>query len=183
MKGGISAWEGLTAEGAPEAGMAYFTDADKPEDLIILAWMLEEGTGKFYTEMPAILSDMEAVALFQDLVFAEEQHKATLVNFYKDLTNAESVPENLGALISSETPGDIMEGGISVSEALEWAKGRDMEAILEFTISLEANSLDLYIKMGRKMGDSNSKKIFDLLSKEEKKHLERMAKLLEKRVK
>jgi len=30
MEGGIRAWEGLVAEGSPEAGMAYFTAGGRP---------------------------------------------------------------------------------------------------------------------------------------------------------
>ena len=48
MSGGINAWEGLKAEGVPESGMAYFSDSDRLEELAALAWMLEEGSRRFY---------------------------------------------------------------------------------------------------------------------------------------
>jgi rubrerythrin len=177
MAGGIRSWEGLTATGAPEAGMVYFSDADTPEELIALAWELEEGSRKFYTVISAMLSDMESVALFNDLSTAEEHHKATLANLYKNSTK-----KNLEAIITKKKSVDIMEGGIKVREALAWAENRDVQDILEFAISLEANAYDLYIKMGRKIEDTDSKKIFVLLSEEEKKHLERMAQLLGKKI-
>lgn len=182
MSGGINAWKGLTAEGAPEAGMAYFRGTEEPGELISLSWLLEDGTKRFYAGISALLSDAEAVALFKDLVIDEEHHKAMLADLYRDLANAETVPDNLGTLESFETSDDIMEGGTKVSEALEWAKGKDPEAVLEFAISLEANSYDLYTRMGRKMEDDKSRKIFVLLSQEEKKHLERMTLMFEKRI-
>ena len=46
MEGGTSAWEGLTAEGPPEFGMAYFDGSEKPEELLALAWILEDGSNK-----------------------------------------------------------------------------------------------------------------------------------------
>jgi hypothetical protein len=51
MQGGINAWKGLVARGAPESGMAYFSPATKPEELIALAWLLGDGSRKFYDAM------------------------------------------------------------------------------------------------------------------------------------
>lgn len=160
--------------------MAYFSDSDRPEELVSLAWLLEEGSRKFYAQISPLFDDREAASLFKDLVTAEEHHKASLMGLYMELTGAETEPENPGALISSASPGDIMEGGIKVSEALEWAGNKNTKEILEFVIALEANAYDLYIKMGRKFEKDSAKKIFSLLSQEEKKHLERMTGLLEK---
>ena len=33
MEGGLNSWNGLLATGAPEAGMAFFSDKDKLEDI------------------------------------------------------------------------------------------------------------------------------------------------------
>jgi rubrerythrin len=85
--------------------------------------------------------------------------------------------------VSPEKEGDVMEGGIKVSEAIEWAKGRSVAEILEFSLSLEANSYDLYVKMERQAKDKRSAEVFHLLSGEEKQHLERLSALFEKRIK
>ena len=45
-KGGYKAWKGFVAKGVPEAGMAYFLPAAKPEELMALAWLLEDGSPK-----------------------------------------------------------------------------------------------------------------------------------------
>jgi len=74
-----------------------------------------------------------------------------------------------------------MEGGIRVDETLLWARDKDLHSILEFAISLETNSYDLYIKMGRRV-EGDARKVFSLLADEEKRHLERLAALLEKEV-
>ena len=52
-----------------------------------------------------------------------------------------------------------MEGGVKVDAALLWARDKDVPAILEFAMSLETNSYDLYIKMGRRFED-DAKKVF-----------------------
>jgi len=64
MKGGINAWDGRVAEGVPEAGMAYFSSAVQPEELLGLAWLLEDGSRKFYSEMASMSKDKEAAPLF-----------------------------------------------------------------------------------------------------------------------
>lgn len=169
------------AEGAPEAGTAYFSTADKPEEFIALAWMLEEGSRRFYAEIPALVADEETKKLFRDLTTAEEHHKASLVNLYKTFAGKEPGQDFPGSIIPAEATDDIMEGGMSMSEALKWVKGKNSEAIFELAMSLETNSYDLYIKMSRQMKDAKSREVFDQLSKEEKIHLERLAELFERK--
>jgi len=76
----------------------------------------------------------------------------------------------------------VMEGGMLVSEVLKWTKGKKLTEILELSLSSETNSYDLYIKMERQMKDQRSAQVFQVLSKEEKEHLERLSLLLEKRI-
>jgi len=176
MEGGIRAWEGLVAEGPPEAGMAYFGDAVKPDELAMLAWMLEEGSRQFYGRLDEFLKDEDARHLFQSLAKAEEAHEKTLAELYKTFSGGSAIEEKLPS-----EGNEFMEGGVRVDESLLWARDKDLHAILEFAISLETNSYDLYIKMGRRFED-DTKKVFSLLADEEKKHLERLAKLLEKKI-
>jgi rubrerythrin len=181
MEGGIRVWEGGVAEGLPDAGIAYFTTAGKPEEFVALAWMLEEGSRRFYAEIPALVPDEETKKLFLDLATAEEHHKASLVKLYKTFAVEEPGQDFPGSVIPAEAPGDIMEGGMRVSEALKWVKGKNSEAIFELAMALETNSYDLYIKMRRQMKDESSREVFDQLSKEEKIHLEQLAALFERK--
>jgi len=182
MKGGITAWEGQVAEGVPEAGMAYFSSAIQPEELLGLAWLLEDGSRKFYAEMASLSKDKEAIALFPELSKAEEKHQASLVNLYKELSGRAfdlGFPKNL---IREEPAGERMEGGMLLREAVQWAEKKALKEILELSISLESNAYDLYLKMERKMESENAKKVFKVLSAEEKQHLEQLASLLEKKL-
>jgi rubrerythrin len=176
MQGGIAAWEGRVASGLPESGMAYFGDSVQPQELAMLAWMLEDGSRLFYVRMDEYLRDEEARKLFQHLAHAEAAHEKTVAEMYRGFTRGGAVEDDLPS-----GRGDIMEGGIQVGEALLWAKGKDVTAILEFAISLETNAYDLYLKMERSL-EGDAKKVFLLLAGEEKKHLERLADLLEKKV-
>jgi len=182
MEGGIRAWEGGVAEGLPDAGITYFTSAGKPEEFIALAWMLEEGSRRFYAEIPALVPDEGTKKLFRYLTTAEEHHKASLVKLYKTFAGEEPGQGFPGSIIPAEATGDIMEGGMRVSEALKWVKDKDSEAIFELSMALETNSYDLYIKMSRQMKDDKSRQVFDQLSKEEKKHLQLLAELFERKI-
>jgi len=176
MQGGIAAWEGLVASGPPESGMAHFGEAARPQELAMLAWMLEDGSRLFYVRMDEHLRDEDAKKLFQSLAHAEVSHEKTVAELYRGFTGGRAVEDDLPS-----GRDDIMEGGIKVAQALLWAKGKDVTAILEFAISLETNAYDLYLKMGRRL-EGDARKVFLLLAEEEKKHLERLAELLEKKV-
>ncbi len=178
MEGGIHAWQGLTAAGVPEAGMAFFTESAGPGELIALAWVLEDGSRRFYASIAGTLADSEAAKLFTDLTTAEEHHKATLLGLYRDIANAEPGPDFPRGVIAADE--DRMEGGVKLSEALEWTKGKDSRELLELSMAMETDSYDLYIKMGRRVEGEKAKQVFGRLVEEEKGHLARMAALLDR---
>lgn len=174
MDGGISAWHGLTAVGVPEAGMAFFSKAHRPEELIALSWILEEGSRTFYAAMEIRVQEQKAKSLYHDLTIAEEHHKSALSALYAKLTMRESEPDFPWSLMPEKPDTDVMEGGMKVQEALEWAQGKGLIEVLELSISLETNAYDLYIKMSRHFDDAHAQNVFNALSREEKKHLDRL---------
>jgi rubrerythrin len=182
MEGGIHAWKGLVAEGVPESGMAYFSPAAGPEELIALAWLLENGSRKFYSELATRMEDQDAKNLFKDLSVAEERHQASLLKLYKELSGLTSSSGFPGSVISLEKEGDVMEGGLRLSEVLPWAVGKSVIEILELSVSSETNAYDLYVKMERRTKDQRSAQVFRVLSGEEKQHLERLSSLLEGKI-
>jgi rubrerythrin len=178
MQGGIRAWEGMTAPGPPEAGMAFFTMAATAEELIALAWMLEEGSRRFYEGVRPLLTENDGRDLFPGLASAEQSHKLSLEKLYETLTGAAPGDGFPSSLLSGAPENDYMEGGVRVSEALAWAQGKGVQEVLELSMSLEVASYDLYIKMEQRVEEVNAKKVFQALSNEEKAHLERLASLL-----
>ena len=182
MEGGIKAWKGLVAEGIPEAGMAYLSPATRPEEMIALAWLLEDGSLKFYESLAEMMEDRETKGIFQNLKRSEENHKTTLWKMYEEISGKTPTHEFPDTVISKEPRGDVMEGGMLVSEALKWSEGKELKDILELSISLESNSYDLYLKMERKVEGRNAKQVFKTLSEEEKNHLEQLTSLFIKRL-
>ena len=176
MHGGVNAWDGITAKGPPEAGMAYFTPASGIEELIELAWRLEDGTRRFYLELHPSFKQ-EVANLYLELAKAEEHHQDLLTGLLREMSGKSSIKDLSGPGI--EKGEAIMEGGIPVSEALGWAKEKMASEVAELALSLEANSFDLYIKMERRAEDGRAARIFLALAREEKQHLERLESLFE----
>jgi rubrerythrin len=181
MEGGMNAWKGSVAGGPPEAGMPYFPSAARPEELIALAWSLEEGSRRFYGAVAGKLQDQEAMALFQGLAGAEAGHEAMLLTLFQEVTGDRLVAKIPDKFSPGIVPGEVMEGGMRVDHALAWTTGRGISDILDLSMSVESYSYDLYLKMERTLTDGNARRVFLVLSGEEKKHLERMAELIEKR--
>ena len=161
--------------------MAYFEPARKPEELIALAWHLEEGSRRFYGEMAGEEKDQEAVKLFGELSADEEGHKTSLAKLYQALSGPKADPESLKSLVNIEPGVQYLEGGMVLEEALEWTGGKELQDVLELSISLEVNAIDLYIKMERRVEEKESKQVFQTLSNQERTHLKRLTGLLEKR--
>jgi rubrerythrin len=180
MKGGINAWKGLVAQGVPEAGMAYFDPAATPEELTALAWLLEEGSRRFYTEMARRERDQEEAVLFQDLSADEEAHQSILFGLYRSLTGGKPGPGFPKSMVNLDPAVQYLEGGMVLDDTLEWTRGKDRREILDFSLSLEANAIDLYVKMERRAGGKESKRVFQAVADQERQHLKRLTAALEK---
>jgi rubrerythrin len=132
--------------------------------------------------LTAETKDQDAKNLFKDLFTAEERHQASLLMLYKELSRSTSTSGFPGSVISLEKEGDVMEGGLRLSEVLAWAKGKSVAEILELSVSSETNAYDLYVKMERQIKDKRSARVFHVLSGEEKQHLDRLSSLLERKI-
>jgi rubrerythrin len=183
MEGGMRAWKGMVAQGLPEAGMAYFSPAANAEEIVGLAWALEEGSKIFYQGVAEHFSeDKEAQEMFNWLASAEKSHEQHLLQTYEALTGNQPDFNRLRAKFSDSLSGTRMEGGIAVRQALAWIQDKGVSESLELAIAMEVNAFDLYIKMSRSIEDKKSQQIFEKLSEEEQVHLEKLSGLLDKRV-
>jgi rhodanese-related sulfurtransferase/rubrerythrin len=170
LSGGILAWEGKVATGAPEAGIWWFQDARDPADYISLSWILEEGSKLFYGRMAEQFAGQDTGTLFQSLAADEAHHKQTLLSLYGAMTGKEGAPLSPDEVAVY----DKMEGGLSLTKVLEWAEGRPTVDVLEFAVAMEVNSNDLYLRVGQRVSDEKSKTVLFRLAKEEKLHLDRL---------
>ena len=118
--------------------------------------------------------------VFRELAAAEEKHKAILSALYHELLGKPFQPVDLLDLGHPVDELDsIMEGGIRLSEALAWLPGKPEKDILEFSVALETNAYDRYLTLAIRAEDKRSMRVFKALSREEKKHLEKLTEMFE----
>ncbi len=179
LDGGITAWNGQVAAGDYREGLYLLEGRKTGEELISLAWSLEEGSRVFYDKAGEMTSDKEAKDLFHSLAGAEEMHKSNIYEAYKMVApkdSGEDFPDD-GALKG------IMEGGVPVEDVIDFLKGQGRTVLdaVEVSMELETNALDLYIKMLREIEDKNARRVFASLIEEEKHHLSMLGALLEQK--
>lgn len=182
MEGGIRAWRGGVVDGLPEAGMLWFGSATSVQEILAIAWLMEEGTRLFFLEIAAVRDGEEAAMLFRTLAAAEHQHGKAVLKLYGEFSGNEpgaDFPSRIWNLLPEE---QFMEGGMRLAEALSWAEKRDIKDILELAISLESSAYDRFSHMRERFEDEKVRSIFNLLAAEEKVHLESLTRLFEKRL-
>jgi rhodanese-related sulfurtransferase/rubrerythrin len=181
IEGGITAWNGLVATGEYESGMFLLDERKTTEELISLACVLEDGTRQFYEKTQELLQDRDAKPVFESLITDEVKHKAMILEAYRKIKGIHITDE----FLEKESLTGFMEGGVSIEEILMWLKAPDrtLQDVLELSMQVETNSLDLYIKMLHEIEDENAQKVFGVLIAEEKAHLSRLGKLLDNKLK
>lgn len=180
LKGGIKAWQGAKAVGPAETGLGLIDPRATPDEVLALAYGLEEGLASIYRVFAARTADSEMKSTFEALAEFEETHKQRVLAIYGDQHPAVA---DAGAFEQAVLRG-AMEGGFSTEEFLVENRtvfGNDPE-IIDMAMMIEAQALDLYHRYAQKSGNEASAQCFRALADEEKAHLAQLGELLEKRV-
>lgn len=179
MKGGIKAWQGLTAIGPPEMGMALLSGDETAEEIIRLAYGMEAGLAEFYSMIAEATEDRDLTELLTKLVEIEKNHKRRLFNLYQTLDPAPTDQDSFEDRIDSE----VMEGGFTTREFLEENKEglKTVSDVLTIAMMLETQALDLYLRYSQKSEDPTSKTVLRELADEEKAHLAMLGRLMDGR--
>jgi len=180
MEGGMDAWEGAMAEGMPEEIRVLFGSAKSPLEYIALAWQLEDGAIRFYSGLAVLTDDKEAAAMFEQMIRDEERHKLMLTKLYRETKGIDAAAGIEESITGNLEVGDTTEGGLSISEWLEWAKDKEARRIVELCVTMEANAYDRYLYMNKITEDEHVKAVFAALSSHEKRHLETLTEYFEK---
>ncbi len=173
MEGGMLAWNGCKATGVPMGGMFCCPPGAGLEEVTALAWAMEEGARILYHTVAENLDDKECKELYFDLVESEDDHKKVLLGVYREITGKDDIE----GLFGDKSEVVYMEGGIKLKEALEWAEGKESFEIMEYLMTLESNSYDLYSKIARHCEDESKARIFSKLADEELDHLIRLSEI------
>jgi rhodanese-related sulfurtransferase/rubrerythrin len=180
LEGGIAAWKGEVATGEYEQGLSLLKGRKTAEELISLAWALEEGSRLFYEKAVGLASDSESVDLFRRLAKAEARHKSNILQAYRMVAGEEFRED----FFEKESLKGVMEGGGRVEDAIAFLReqGRTLQDLIEVSMQVEANALDLYVRMRRGIKNGSAEKVFLSLIEEEKGHLARLGGLLGKKL-
>jgi sulfur-carrier protein adenylyltransferase/sulfurtransferase len=179
LKGGIAAWQGLKAFGPAEMGMIPLRGNETPQEVIVLAYGMEQGLADFYSKVSTLTHDLEAGEMIGKLVLIEEKHKDKLFALYQTLE-----PSTLDRkLFEDRVVSGVMEGGFTGEEFLEKNKPLldTVENLLSLAMMLEAQALDLYTRYAQKVEDVQSRSVLHDIAEEEKGHLATLGALVEAR--
>jgi sulfur-carrier protein adenylyltransferase/sulfurtransferase len=179
LKGGIAAWQGLQAFGPAEMGMTPLRGDETPQEVIVIAYGMEQGLADFYSRVLGMTGDQKVKKIIERLRELEEKHKDKLFGLYQSLEPATPAQ----ALFEEKIVAGVMEGGFTGEEFLE--KNRllldTVENLLSLAMMLEAQALDLYTRYAQKVEGVQSRSVLHDIAEEEKGHLAALGSLMEAR--
>lgn len=151
---------------------------ESPVEMIEISYGMEETLRKFYFLAVEEIENDEVVALLKKLGDIEERHKQILLSRYAELNPDQ--PEAPAGL-ADRLP-QILEGGFKFSEFLgqNQTAFRSVPELLDLSMMIETQALDLYLRFALKMSEESSKKVLYKIADEEKAHLVALGKLRNK---
>ncbi len=175
LTGGIAAWQGRKAIGPIEEGMVYVRGDETPEDIIVLAYGMEEGLRSFYKAMSSERDEGDLKELFSRLSAIEEKHKQKLFDLFikydKSVTNREDFEKKIAA--------KVMEGGITIEDFIEQSSPalQTAQDVLDMAMMIETQALDLYMRYADRSKDKETGNVLHSIADEEKAHLKSLGHL------
>jgi len=180
MKGGFDAWNDIASKAEVDQGIYLIEGDESSEELLALAYGLEEENRRFYMTVSQALKDAETQDLFRMLSDMEEKHKESIWDRYRSVSGEQIEREQFETTIVT----GVLEHGKTAEETLsqfmEWIQ-TTADAV-ELAMALETDALDLYLRMAHKTGDGGSKKVFFSLAEEERMHLKKLATLFQRKL-
>ncbi len=177
LSGGIKAWNGQVAFGQEELGLALFSGNESPEETLVVAYSLEAGLHDFYMSMIPRMKNSDAKNLFGKLSEIEIRHQDTIFKEYLEIMGKSVNRKEFEKTVIVEA----VEGGLTSEEYAnmfqpDWESTKD---IVDIAMSIEAQALDLYLRVSNQSIDPKSKKVLLQIASEERIHLTQLGKLME----
>jgi rhodanese-related sulfurtransferase/rubrerythrin len=174
LQGGIQAWEDRTATGPREFHLDFIKGDESPEEIILLAYRMEEGLKKFHEAFRAKTDDAALSTLLTGLIKAEESHEKTLLELRESLaSSAQDIPSGLAGAFSDAFQSRLMEGGVDINAFMKQNQPflNDVPGYLDLAMMIETQALDLYLRMAAGSRNELTRKILLRIGNEEKAHL------------
>ena len=159
-------------------GMILLTGNETPQDIICLAYGLEEGLRKFYTAASRLAIESEVSAVLVRLAEIEVRHKQKLFDLFKLVDSKDTSIESFEEKVTA----GLMEGGFDSGSLLEDI-GQNFKTaadVLNFAMMLEAQGMDLYMRYAEKSENPKVREILFDMAEDEKAHLKSLGNLMEK---
>ena len=179
LSGGIKAYRGDKASGPQELNLDMVRGDESPEEMLKLAFGLEQALEIFYDKCLEQAEDKDLKDLFTKLEHVEAVHKKKIYDRYAALV--ENAPDM--AAFEADMNSDVMEGGFQVKDFLAanqpWLKS--LLEVLELAMMLETQALDLYMRFAEKSQEEGTKQVLFTLADEEKAHLKSLSRLFDEK--
>jgi len=177
LKGGIKAWNGLVAVGPESQGMGLLTGREDQGEALMVALGLEEGLRRFYAALASRARDQAAQKLCRQLAEIERRHQETIWELYQAGPEADLGREEF----TRRAVGTVMEGGETLEEAVagRLAQGFNSAELLAEAMGIEAQGLDLYLRLAARLREAGAKETLLGLAQEEQAHLEALGQLMD----
>lgn len=170
-------WKSPTAFGETELGVELFTGDESPETTLVIAYALEEGLFDFYLSMIPKVKNNSVKKLFKTLSTIEIKHKDRIFTEYIKISGK---PIQRDAFEDNVVV-KAVEGGLTTQQYVDLFRP-DLESeedVIGLAMSIEAQALDLYLRVADKTSKPESKKVLNQIADEEKMHLTQLGKLME----
>ena len=177
LSGGIKAWHNQVAVGDETVGLSLFSGHESVQDVLLVAYSLEQGLEDFYLSMANSVEQQKAKDLFLQLSSIEAIHRDNILQQYQQISGSKIDHSTITAQLST----GALEGGLSTEEYLQLFHP-DLNSttdIIGLAMSIEAQALDLYERASQKMKGQAAEKGLKKITSEEKAHLKQLGKLLD----
>ena len=184
LEGGMMAWEEIEAPevyGSADTGINLIECNETPTEIVAMAYGMEKGVEGYYSTMVELLKDTEVIQLLKELAEEEKNHQQRIFILYQSLDPSVTNRQRFEARLVP----DAMEGGFTVEEFIERNRSgrQSVLNILNFSMMLEAQALDLYMRYSDRCVSERAKETLFYLAEQEKQHLNRIGSLMEDKVK
>jgi rhodanese-related sulfurtransferase/rubrerythrin len=174
LTGGMLAWDGARLTDFPRVRLF---EGQSSEQMFETAVNLEKGAQRFYETVARSFAGRPRADVFARLVRAEVAHARTIYAFWRRIRTDLEPFESL----YDRQPGEILEGGLSLQDALEsFAPASDdgfLRAI-ETALQIEFAAYDLYRAMADQDDEQTPRDAFITLAQAEKAHMRELIEVL-----
>ncbi len=168
LEGGMLRWDGAKIEDLPR--VALFTGQSLAE-MFQTAMNLEKGAQLFYESVARKWAGQDWSQTFDRLAKAEVAHARRVHGYWHQIDETIDPFEP----IYERMKGDVLEGGLTLDEAMKRASGVKKNAclrLIEMALQIEYAAFDLYRNLADEVNTEEGRQAFLGLSHAEKAHME-----------